>query len=197
MVFPVAIHAVEADAVSAAAHALEENHVRGLSDRIEHASECPPDVLDALVRSGPVVVSQPSFLSDNGAQYLSEFGPDAMWLYRFKSLIDNGIVLAASSDAPVSAPNPLEALHASINRQATSGEVIGLVERLMAMEALVMHTRSAAYANCRDDEVGTIAPGKRADLAVLSHDPTSISTEHLSDVRVTMTIGNGEILWRA
>ena len=193
--FPVAIHAVEADAVSAAAHALEENHVRGLSDRIEHASECPPDVLNVLAHSRLVVVSQPSFLRDNGAQYLSEFGPDAKWLYRFKSLIDSGIVLAASSDAPVSAPNPLEAMHASVKRQANSGEVIGIGERLTAMEALVMHTRSAAYATCRDDEVGTIATGKLADLAVLSHDPTSISTEYLSDVRVTMTIGGGEILW--
>ena len=194
--FPVAIHAVEADAVTAAAQALEGNHVRGLRDRIEHASECPPDVLNAVVRSRPVVVSQPSFLRDNGAQYLSEFGPDAKWLYRFKSLIDSGIVLAASSDAPVGAPNPLEAMHASVRRQATSGEEIGIGERLTAMEALVMHTKSAAHATCRDDEVGTIAPGKRADLAVLSHDLTSIPTEHLSDVRVTMTIGSGEILWR-
>ena len=194
---PVAIHAVEADAVAAAAQALEENHVRGLRDRIEHASECPPDVLNALVRSHPVVVSQPSFLSENGAQYLSEFGPDAKWLYRFKSLNDSGIVLAASSDAPVSAPNPLESIQASVRRQATSGEVIGVGERLTAMEALVMHTRSAAYATCRDHEVGTISAGKRADLAVLSHDPTSIPTERLPDVRVTMTIGSGEILWRA
>ena len=195
--FPVAIHAVEADAVIAAAEALAAAHAPALRDRIEHASECPPDALDALLRAKPVIVSQPGFIRDSGHRYLKEFGADARWLYRFKTFVNRGLTLAASSDAPVSAPSPLAAMRAAITRQAESGEVVGEEERLTAIEALEMHTKSAAHAVCAEDAAGTIAAGKRADIAVLSADPTGIAPERLPDVAVTMTIVNGEVVWQA
>ena len=142
------------------------------------------------------MVSQPRFLWDSGARYLSEFGDDVRWLYRFKTLSDAGVVIAASSDAPVSAPSPLTSMYAAVTRLAATGEVIGGDERLTAKQALEMHTRNAAYAACIEGEVGTIVPGKRADLAVLSDDPISTATEDLPDVEVTMTITNGKVVWQ-
>ena len=195
--FPVAIHAVEADAVTAAAEVLAAAHAPALRDRIEHASECPPDALGALLRAKPVIVSQPGFIRDSGHRYLKEFGADARWLYRFKTFVNCGLTLAASSDAPVSAPSPLAGMRAAITRQAESGEVVGEEERLTAIEALEMHTKSAAHAVCAEDAAGTIAAGKRADITVLSADPTGIAPERLPDVAVTMTIVNGEVVWQA
>lgn len=195
--FPVAIHAVEADAVTAAAEALAVNRAPALRDRIEHASECPPDALDALLRASPVVVSQPRFIRDSGLRYLRELGADARRLYRFKTFVSSGLALAASSDAPVSAPSPLAGMRAAITRQAESGEVVGEEEGLTAMQALEMHTKSAAYSVCAEDMAGTIAVGKRADIAILSADPTGIAPERLPDVSVTMTIVNGEVVWQA
>lgn len=195
--FPVAIHAVEADAVIAASEALAANRDPALRDRIEHAAECPPHVLGALLRAGPVVVSQPRFIQDSGLRYLRELGTDARWLYRFKTFVDGGLALAASSDAPVSAPSPIAGMCAAITRQAESGEVVGDEERLTAMQALEMHTKSAAYAVGAEDVAGTIAVGKRADIAILSADPTSIAPERLPDVDVTMTMVNGQVVWQA
>ena len=195
--FPVAIHAVEADAVTTAAEALAANRTPVLRDRIEHASECPPSALDALLRASPVVVSQPRFIRDSGLRYLRELGADARWLYRFKTFVGGGLTLAASSDAPVSAPSPLAGIYAAITRQVESGEVVGEEERLTAMEALEMHTKSAAYSVCAEDVAGTIAVGKRANIAILSADPTSIAPERLPDVDVTMTMVNGELVWQA
>ena len=71
--FPVAIHAVESDAVVAAAQAIAAARVPSLRDRVEHASECPPEALEALVTARPVVVSQPGFLLDSGDRYLEAF----------------------------------------------------------------------------------------------------------------------------
>ena len=195
--FPVAIHAVEADAVIAAAEVLVANHVPELRDRIEHASECPPDALDALLRASPVVVSQPRFIQDSGLRYFSESGADARWLYRFKTLVGGGLTLAASSDAPVSAPDPIAGMCAAVTRQAKSGEVVGEEERLTAIQALEMHTKNAAFSVCAEDVMGTIAVGKRADIAILSADPTSIPPDHLQDVSVMMTIIDGEVVWQA
>ena len=194
--FPAAIHAVEAEAVTAAAEALAASRAPGLRDRIEHASECPPDTLEALLRARPVVASQPRFLRDSGARYHSEFGDEARWLYRFKALSDCGVVIAASSDAPVSAPNPLIAMHAAVTRCAASGEVIGADERITAQEALEMHTGNAAYAACSEGKVGTISIGKHADLAVLSDDPTKVAAEDVSEIEVTMTIAKGKVVWQ-
>ena len=193
--YPVAIHAVEADAVTAAAETLAANQTCGLRDRIEHASECPLDALDATLKAQPVVVTQPRFLRESGDRYLAEFSDDARWLYRFKTLVDNGIVLAASSDAPVTAPNPLLSIHAAVTRQSDSGVTIGPEEKLTAKQALTMHTRNAAYAIGREKENGTIAVGNRADLAVLSHDPTQLEPDALLEVQVTATIVNGEVVW--
>ena len=193
--FPVAIHAVEADAVTVAAEALAASRTRGLRDRIEHASECPPDALEAMLKAQPVVVTQPRFLRESGDRYLVEFGDGARWLYRFKTLIDNGIVLAASSDAPVTAPNPILGIHASVSRQSHSKATVGPKEKLTAKQALTMHTRNAAYAVGREKETGTIAVGKKADLAVLNHDPTQLESDALLGMTVTATIVNGEIVW--
>lgn len=195
--FPVAIHAVEAEAVIAAAKALDANRKAGLRDRIEHVSECSPDALTALLQANPVVVSQPRFILDSGARYLGELGTDARWLYRFATLIDSGMTLAASSDAPVSLPAPLRAMHAAVTRKALTGELLGESEGLTATQALEMHTRNAAFATCSEGDVGSIVPGKKADIAILSEDPTNVTHERLLEVQTTMTILGGRVAWAA
>ena len=195
--FPVAIHAVESEAVRAAAEALAASRAHGLRDRIEHASECPPDTLDALALAKPVVVSQPRFIRDSGDRYLSEFGSRARWLYRYKSLMEHGVALAASSDAPVSAPDPMKAMQAAVTRQTCSGAVLAADERLTATQALEMYTKNAAYAVCDEKASGTIAIGKRADIAILSADPTTVAHDSISEIRTNMTIVGGRVVWEA
>ena len=106
-------------------------------------------------------------------------------------------MLAASSDAPVTAPSPLKAMQAAVTRESVSGQVIGRSERLTASQALEMHTSNAAYAVCAEEVMGTIAPGKRADLVALSGDPTRTVPESIGDIRVVMTVIGGQIVWQA
>ena len=195
--FPVAIHAVESAAVHAAAHALAANPTPALRDRIEHASECPPAALDALRKANPVVVSQPNFIHDSGDRYLAQLGAQSRWLYRFRSLAKSGLTLAASSDAPVTHPDPLASIRAAVTRRASSGEILEPAERVSAARALAMHTSAAAYAACQENDRGAIALGMRADLVALNHDPTTLPPDRLSDLRVTMTVIGGNIAWQA
>ena len=195
--FPAAIHAVEASAVHAAATALAANPAPRLRDRIEHASECPPPTLDALRKANPVIVSQPNFIHDSGGRYLSQLGEQSRWLYRFRSLAKCGLTLAASSDAPVTHPDPLSAICAAVTRRASSGEILEPAERVSIARAIAMHTSAAAYAACQENDRGAIAPGMRADLVALNHDPTTLPPDRLSDLRVTMTVIGGNIAWQA
>lgn len=195
--FPVAIHAVEASAVHAAATALAANPAPRLRDRIEHASECPPPTLDALRKANPVVVSQPNFIHDSGNRYIAQLGEQSRWLYRFGSIAKSGLTLAASSDAPVTHPDPLSAIRAAVTRRASSGEILEPAERVSVVRALAMHTTAAAYAACQENDRGAIAPGMRADLVALNHDPTTLPPDRLSDLSVTMTVIGGNIAWQA
>ena len=149
--FPVAIHAVEAEVVSAAAAAIAANPARHLArhlahhpapagvvrHRIEHCAEAPPDVLEAVVRSGASVTTQPAFIRERGDAYLREVPPEMLpHLYPVASLIKRGVQVAFSSDAPVADPDPMAAIEAAVTRRSASGRVVGAEERISRDEAV-------------------------------------------------------------
>ena len=134
--FPVAIHAVEAEVVRAAADAIAANPLpAGIAaiarHRIEHCAECPPDVLEAVVRSGASVATQPAFIRERGDAYLRDVPPDMLpHLYPVASLMKRGVEVVFSSDAPVADPDPMAGIEAAITRRTTSGRVVGERERI-------------------------------------------------------------------
>ncbi len=198
--FPVAIHAVESEAVEQAALALIAARGRHspFKDRIEHCSECPPHVLERLLESGAMVVTQPAFLYHSGERYLSEAPEDMRpWLYTIGAWQRTGITVAASSDAPVAAPNPLLGIYAAVTRRAKSGDVVNESEGVTIEQALKMHTLAGAYAASQESDRGSIEVGKLADFALLDADPTRAEPEQLKDIRVTLTMIGGKVVWRA
>ena len=200
--FPVAIHAVEAEAVEAAVEALLEARADMspdvLRDRIEHCSECPPDVLRRLDGSGIVVVTQPGLLYERGGTYLSEVPADVQpWLYRIRAFLDAGLSPAAGSDAPVTEPRPLVGLYAAVRRRAETGESIGADQRVSVYDALRMHALNGAYAAGQEADKGSVEVGKLADLVLLDRDPLSVEAQSIRDIVVTMTVIGGRVAWEA
>ncbi|MSQ12554.1 MAG: amidohydrolase [Dehalococcoidia bacterium] len=199
--FPVALHAVEAEAVAAAAEVLlmvqQERPRPDLRHRIEHASECPPEVLDLVRRSGAVVVTNPGFVHHSGDRYLAE-APHAMlpWLYRVGSLHHAGATVAFGSDAPVELPDPLLETSAAVTRRSSSGALVGPDEAVDVETALRMHTRGGAFAAGMEREVGAIAPGMLADLVLLDGDPREREPAALRERHVTMTLVGGKVAFR-
>jgi predicted amidohydrolase YtcJ len=198
--FQLAIHCIEPGTVAAAISALEyvNNHsaIAGRRHRLEHCSECPPELLGRLKKLGAMVVTQPPFIYYGGERYLATVPPQRQgWLYRIKSFLASGLVVAASSDAPVVPDNPLVGIYAAVTRRAKSGQEVLPEEAVSARQALAMYTVSAAYASFEEDIKGTIAPGKLADMVILSADPLETPPEQLKDIRVEMTILDGRVAW--
>ena len=198
--FPVAVHAVEAEAVQAAAEALTRPRVPAElpgPDRIEHCSECSPDVLGILRGSNVAVVTQPGFIYYSGDRYLSEV-PEAVrpWLYRLGTLMEEGLRPAAGSDSPVIEPNPMVGIYAAVARRSASGRVVGPSERISAGAALAVYTLNAAYASGHEADKGSIEVGKLADLTLLDGDPTRVDPERIRHIRPTMTVVGGRVVWR-
>ena len=63
------------------------------------------------------------------------------------------------------------------------------------LEGLRMYTINAAYAMSREAEVGSLEKGKRADLAVLSHDPSAVDADFIRDIHVDQTYVDGRLVW--
>ncbi|MDP2729343.1 MAG: amidohydrolase [Dehalococcoidales bacterium] len=200
--FQVAIHAVQSATVEAAISALEyaRNQLlqAGRRQRIEHCSECPPHLLERLKKLQPVIAIQPPFLYYGGERYLDTVPADRLrWLYRIKSFLDSGLVVAGSSDSPVVPDSPLMGIYAAVTRQAESGQFLLPEEAISPAQALAMYTINAAYASFEENIKGSITQGKLADLVLLSDDPTETPPERIKDIRVEMTIIGGEIVWEA
>jgi len=197
--FQLAIHCVEPGTVAAAITALE--YIAGQSTiagrhRLEHVSECPPELLERLSKLKAMIVTQPPFIYYSGERYLATIPPERQrWLYRIKSFLDSGLVVAGSSDAPVVSDNPLVGIYAAVTRRAESGQEVLPEEAISARQALAMYTANAAYVSFEEDIKGAIAPGKLADMAVLSADPLKSPPGLIKDIRVEMTILDGRVVW--
>jgi predicted amidohydrolase YtcJ len=196
----VAIHAIGRRAVHAAVRAIEEalrrRPRRDHRHRIEHCGICPPDLAKRIGMLGIVVVSQPSFLYHSGERYLAQVPrEDLPHLYPFGDLLRAGALLAAGSDAPVVPPRPLLSIQTAVTRAGRLSAALSPQQSMDVGQALLMHTRDAAWSAFQDDERGSIEPGKRADFVLLSNDPTSVPPDEIADLEVEMTIVAGEIAW--
>ncbi len=118
------------------------------------------------------------------------------YLYAWKSLLDEGVLCAGGSDAPVEPVNPLLGIHAAVIRRAPLQTHNGWNERekLSMLEALKTFTIGGAYATNEEHKKGTITPGKLADMTVYSKDfLTAEDADELLDTKVEMTVIGGKI----
>lgn len=192
----VAAHAMGDRAVDVLLDALDEagprEEVRLRRHRIEHGGLIRPDQIGRLAHLGVVVAIQPAFIAEFGDVLAHHFGDDKVpWSIRQRSLLDAGIVVAASSDRPVAPGAPLVGVQAMVERTTASGAVYGVAERVPVEEALRAYTQHPAYAVGREHEVGTLEARRLADLVVLDNDPITVPTEAISGIGVVATLIGG------
>ena len=127
------------------------------------------------------------------------WGARARHSYAWRALLDAGAALAFGTDAPVEPLDPLPTIVAAILRQSPSGDPPGgwrPEQRIDAETALRAHTWGAAYAAGEERRRGTLAPGKLADLTILSADPLAIPVDELPAIRVEATVVGGNLIHR-
>jgi predicted amidohydrolase YtcJ len=196
----VAVHCVGSAtlvAALAAFGALPRALRAGRRHRLEHLAECPPPLIARVARLGLTVVTNPSFVLVRGDVYRRETPRDAWpWLYRARSLIDAGVVVAAGSDAPIAPVSPWLGIASARRRRTASGAALGATERLDAGTALALYTRAAAHALHADD-AGRLRVGGPADLVVVSPDPLRAPADEVADTHVRLTMVGGEVVFAA
>ncbi len=167
--------------------------------RVIHASMAGPRILDRFEKQEVIADIQPSFIPSDYVLVDRHLGPKrAAWTYRWKDFIDRGIRLAGGSDCPVENYEPLEGIHAAVTRQDRYGNPPGgwnPNQRLSLEEALYIYTMGSAYCTCEENEKGSIAEGKLADLVVLSEDITAVEPSVIADLKADLTVVGGRIAY--
>jgi predicted amidohydrolase YtcJ len=193
----VAAHAIGDRAIDLALDACAEAQARyprpDARHRIEHFAAARPDQVARAAELGVVAVPQGRFASELGDGMLAAVGPDRHpWLYRQRSLLAAGMTLPGSSDRPVALGAPLLGIHDMVNRRTAGGAAFNAAEAVTPLEALTAYTTGSAYASHQEHVKGSVTPGKLADLAVLSEDPTAVSPDRIGGLQVLATFVDGQ-----
>jgi hypothetical protein len=154
-----------------------------------------PELLRRIKALNIMPIPQPAFIYDFGDGYLQDYGRRTRYMFASRSFFDYGIVAAASSDCPVTSPNPMLGIYAAMTRKTRTGQVVGPEEAVSLQEALRMYTVHGALASGEADRKGSLAAGKLADLAVHSDPILDVGVETIKDVEVVMTIVDGEVMF--
>ena len=120
--------------------------------------------------------------------------------YVWQKLLKSGAIIANGSDFPVEEPNPMLGFYASITRQDPSGNPPNgwqPDQRLSREETLRSFTLHAAFAAHAEKELGSLTPGKLADLIVLSKDVMTVAPKEILSTTVTTTVIGGAIVYEA
>ncbi len=136
--------------------------------RIEHAMLLWPDQVGRLARLGILPVYQPEFIMRFGDSYTNAIGESrAKRLMPYAETAAAGLPLVFSSDIPVIPGAPLDGIASAVNRRTPSGTILGPSQCVSALDGLRAYTEHAAYSVFSEHDRGQIAPGHRADFAVL------------------------------
>lgn len=165
----------------------------GMSHRIEHFGLPDEVMLSRAAALGIHAVPQATFIRELGANFRA-YLPDDYWNrpYPLRSMIDAGVSVALSSDAPVVRDfHPLRAIQTAITRRDSTGQTVGPNEGISLQEALHAYTVGGAKASGDEGNRGTLAAGMVADFVVLSRELEEQFVEefHLADVLQTYLAG--------
>ena len=196
----VAVHAIgdrAVDEILDVAKKANEARLKDCALSIVHAILVTRNAVKQMRSLGVCVKTQTGFIYSHGDTYASNLCTTrARMAFPLRTLINNGVVVANSTDAPfVGSPNPVEGLYGAVYRKTrTRREDFGREEAVSFREALETYTYMAAKATGWDDVIGEIAAGKRADIVVWNISSLEPSEQELLDMKPLLVMVNGRIV---
>ncbi|WP_338408098.1 amidohydrolase [uncultured Flavobacterium sp.] len=167
-----------------------------LKHRIEHVGFLSNENIKDFQTMNMTAAMQPIFIYELANNFKSTL-PDELLdvVYPCKTVLDNGINLALSTDGPVVKEiNPWVNIETAVTRKAADGFVIGESQKISFQQALKAYTLGSAIADNLEHIKGSLSKGKVADFIVLNTNPLEI--EDVSKVLVLETWINGELKYK-
>jgi predicted amidohydrolase YtcJ len=173
-----------------------QHPIRGLRWVLVHLNDATPAELARIKALGAVATTNPiSYLWRSAAEEAAKLADGGATLLPHRSLLRRRIPFGLATDNKPA--DPWLAFAASVRRtDMTSGAVVGPRERLSREQALWALTVGGAWVTRTESEAGILAPGRRADLAVLEEDPLTVPLEALPAMPVRLTMVGGRVAYR-
>jgi len=176
-----------------------ENGDRDRRFRIEHAQHLRAQDIPRFAREKVIASMQPYHAIDDGRWAERRIGPQrARTTYAFRSLLDSGAWLAFGTDWTVAPLNPLLSIYAAVTRRTLDGKhPTGWIpdQKISVEEAVHAYTVGSAHAEFQENDKGTIASGKLADIVMLSRDIFKIDPVEIEKVKVVLTLMDGRVVF--
>lgn len=171
------------------------SHIYNLKDfrhRIEHAELITSEQMERAATMGIVLCVTATYegiWGFPGGMYSDRLGCNYGKSNRLYNLMQKGLIVCAGSDSPITDFNPLTGIYWAMNMPVKNNSID-------LINALKMYTYNGAYALKAETHIGSICPGKRADIVILNKEIMSMPPKEINEVLVDFTIKNGEILHR-
>ncbi len=199
------IHAIGDKAISELLDILEKMNIANPEwdrrFRIEHSQHITKDDIKRAAKLDVIISAQPYHIYDDGCWAENFIGINRIKdFYAFRTMLNSGVKLCFGSDWSVSTMDPILGIYVAVTRDTANHHFPdGIIpeEKITVEEAIECYTINGAYASFQDEKVGSIEVGKFADIIVLSDNLFEISPEYIKDVKVKLTIFDGEIVYKA
>lgn len=216
--YQIHVHAIGDRAVRYTVDGLEfaqsKNGKRDSRHMIAHLQLCSDKDIDRMKELGITVVPT-AFWFEKGDLYyqveLFNLGKErADGEYKMKSFLDAGLVVSCGSDSPVGIGVPITKVpfapvlaiqqgmtRCNVFKDCSDPEnVLNPSERASLEEMIKTYTINGAYANFAEDRMGSITPGKDANIIILDQDLFSIPISDIYKTKVLLTLFHGEAVYR-
>jgi predicted amidohydrolase YtcJ len=165
--------------------------------RIEHAQHLDPADIPRFAQLG-VIASMQSIHACSDAPYvIPRLGRQRaeQGAYVWHSLIQSGAMVLDGSDTPVEDTNPIAGFYCAVTRDDGRGQRFFPAQGKTRMEALRSYTWNNAYAVFEDHQLGSLSPGKLADLVVISGNLLTLPDDQILRTRVLYTVVGGKVVY--
>jgi len=165
--------------------------------RVEHAQHLSPSDIPRFGRLGVIAAMQGVHCTSDGPWVIAKLGEKRAreGAYAWRSIMDGGAVICNGTDSPVEDVDPIPSFYSTVTRMMKNGTAFFPEQRLTRKEALGTYTLNGAYAAFQEELLGSLKPGKLADITVLSKDIMTVPEQEIPTTAVLMTIVGGRVLY--
>ncbi|MGD8540174.1 MAG: amidohydrolase [Candidatus Aminicenantes bacterium] len=166
--------------------------------RIEHAQHLNPAEIPRFAQLGVIPSMQGIHCTSDGPYVIKRLGDKRAeeGAYVWQKLMRTGVVICNGTDAPVEDVDPIPCFYATVTRKMNNGQEFFPEQKMSREEALRSYTINCAYASFQEDILGSLTPGKLADITVLSKDIMTVPDEEILNAEVLYTIVGGKVMYQ-
>ncbi|HET6913292.1 MAG TPA: amidohydrolase [Rhodanobacteraceae bacterium] len=166
--------------------------------RIEHAQHLAPSDIPRFAELGVIASMQSIHACSDAPMVVPRLGEQRAreGAYVWHSLIESGAIVLDGTDTPVEDTNPIANFYCGVTRDYGKGRTFFPDQAKTRMQELRAYTWNNAYAIFEEHQLGSLSPGKLADMDVISGDLLTIPTGDILRARVLYTIVGGKVVYK-